>query len=46
MRNVRAENYPVGREEEEKQEEKEEEEEEERGERRELVSRRVKRVNY
>lgn len=44
MRNVRAENYPVGREEEEKQEEKEEEEE--RGERRELVSRRVKRVNY
>lgn len=43
MRNVRAENYPVGREEEEKQEEKEEEE---RGERRELVSRRVKRVNY
>lgn len=28
MRNVRAENYPVGREEEEKQEEKEEEEEE------------------
>lgn len=45
MRNVRAENYPVGREEEEKQEEKEEEEEE-RGERRELVSRRVKRVNY
>lgn len=46
MQNVRAENYPVGREEEEKQEEKEEEEEEERGERRELVSRRVKRVNY
>lgn len=45
MRNVRAENYPVGREEEEKQKEKEEEEEE-RGERRELVSRRVKRVNY